>query len=99
MFPAYLCEVVDSVDMTVRVVTRSSHPGIAGERAGALVVRVKAPPVEDRANRELIRILAHALDVPPTSLDLVRGATSANKVVRVPGLLPTQVAQRLETGA
>jgi len=46
---------------TVRVVPRASKSSIAGERDGALRVRVAAPPVEGAANEELTRLLAQAL--------------------------------------
>src|SRR5881394_1628438 len=44
--------------LTVRVIPRSSKPGIAGIRDGALLVRLQSPPVEGAANDELIQVMA-----------------------------------------
>jgi uncharacterized protein YggU (UPF0235/DUF167 family) len=42
-----------SVSFAVRVSPRASREAIEGEHAGALKVRLTAPPVEDRANESL----------------------------------------------
>ena len=78
----------------VRVTPSASVSAIVGYRDGVLRVRVAAPPVDGKANRELLRILASALDLPPTSLSIVRGQTSKRKTIVVP-LNLQQLADRL----
>ncbi len=70
----------------MRVQPRASRDALAGERAGALVVRLTAPPVEGAANEALARFLGKALGVPPSAVRIVAGATGRNKVVTVAGL-------------
>jgi uncharacterized protein (TIGR00251 family) len=60
-----------------------------------LKVRLAAPPVEGSANKELEKLLAKALGVPRSSVEVVRGLSSRNKTVRIHGLDPTQVLERL----
>lgn len=79
----------------VRVQPRASEDAIAGVRAGALVVRLQAPPVDGRANAALVRFLGRVLGVPPSALALVRGAHGRDKVVRVSGLDAATVRARL----
>jgi len=50
---------------------------------GALVVRITAPPEDSKANDAVFRLLAKALDRPASSLELVRGATTRNKLIRL----------------
>jgi len=50
---------------------------------GALIVRITAPPEDGKANDAVLRLLAKALDRPASSLELVRGATSRNKLFRL----------------
>jgi uncharacterized protein YggU (UPF0235/DUF167 family) len=66
-----------------------------GVRAGALVVRLTAPPVEGRANDALCRLLARRLGVAPTRVTLLRGAKSRDKVIRVEGLSNTEITRSL----
>jgi uncharacterized protein (TIGR00251 family) len=53
------------------------------EAGGALAVRTTAPPEDGKANEAVLRLLAKALDRPVSSLELVRGAASRNKRVRI----------------
>ena len=48
-----------------------------------LSIRTTATPEHGKANEAVLRLLAKALDLPVSSLALVRGATSRNKLVRV----------------
>ncbi len=74
----------DRVLVTVRVGPRASTNAVGGEREGALLVRVTAAPADGKANAAVIRALAKALDVPPSEVQLVRGATARTKVVSLP---------------
>ena len=75
---------------------RSSKDAIEGEREGALVVRVKAPPVEGEANKALVRLLGRALDVPSAAIRLLSGATGRRKRVLVAGVAAAEARSRLE---
>ncbi|OGK21709.1 hypothetical protein A3C23_00035 [Candidatus Roizmanbacteria bacterium RIFCSPHIGHO2_02_FULL_37_13b] len=46
-------------------------------------VSVVEPPVDDKANRAVIRVLADYLQIPPSQLDIISGRTSRNKIVEV----------------
>ncbi|MHA6721563.1 DUF167 domain-containing protein [Sphingomonas sp. RS2018] len=50
---------------------------------GALAVRTTAPPEDGKANAAVLRLLAKALGRPVSSLELVRGAASRTKVIRI----------------
>jgi uncharacterized protein len=69
----------------VRVVPRASRSEVGGEHNGALRVRLGAPPVDGAANRELMRVLAKSFQVPQTAVEIVSGANSKNKIVRLYG--------------
>ena len=83
------------VTLRVRVQPRSSLDAIGGEREGALVVRLTAPPAEGAANRALVRLLGRILGVPPTAIRVVRGATGRSKLVSVAGLDVATARERL----
>jgi uncharacterized protein len=83
--------------LAVRVQPRAARDEIVGERAGKLVVRLTAPPVEGRANDALCRLLAKRLGVAPTRVSVVRGGRSRDKLVRVEGLSEAEL--RRATGS
>ena len=70
---------------------RTEVAGVHGDGADArLKIRLAAPPVDGKANAELVRFLAEAFGVPQRSVALERGEASRQKTVRVvrPGLRP-----------
>ncbi len=81
--------------LRVRVQPRASRDGLSGERQGALVVRLTAPPLEGRANEALTRLLAAALGVPPSAVRVLRGETGRDKLVAVAGLSAAVARGRL----
>jgi uncharacterized protein len=74
-----------TVDLHVRLQPRARRDEVVGERAGAIVIRVTAPPVDGKANAALCAFVARAAGVPPSRVSVVRGQTSRDKVVRVDG--------------
>jgi uncharacterized protein (TIGR00251 family) len=87
------------VTLRVRVQPRAARDELAGERAGALVVRLTAAPVEGEANAALVRFLARRLGRPASAFRLVRGAAARDKVLRVVGLSAAAVRASLEPPA
>lgn len=81
--------------LRVRVEPRASRPGIVGRYGGAIKVRLAAPPVEGKANAELLKILSKRLRIPKADLELASGSASRNKSVRIQGLAPNELEERL----
>jgi uncharacterized protein len=88
-------ETRDGVSFLVRVTPRAGRTqflGVIGEGAeAAFRIVLAAPPVDGRANEELISYLAGVLDVPRTAVEVISGEHSRNKVVRVRGCNSAQV--------
>jgi uncharacterized protein len=71
------------------VTPRSAKPGIGGWRAGAdgreeLEVRVSEAPTDGSANSAVIKLLAKALGVSRSEVEIVSGQTSRHKRIAVP---------------
>ncbi len=84
--PLDLRDTPDGLRLRVRVQPRASRDGLLGEREGALVVRLTAPPLEGRANQALARLLGKALGVAPSAVRVVRGEAGRDKLVAVAGV-------------
>ena len=86
-------EIVDgqvAVQLTVHVQPGAKRTEVAGTHGDSLKIRLAAPPVDGRANAELLRYLAHAFGVPQRNAMLVRGDSSRQKIVliRCPSVRP-----------
>ncbi|HSD79968.1 MAG TPA: DUF167 domain-containing protein [Solirubrobacteraceae bacterium] len=73
-------------EVRVRVTPRAARDDVAVRDDGTLAVRVTAPPVDDRANEALCRLLARRAGLGRTAVTVVRGRRSRDMVVRVVGL-------------
>ena len=80
----------------MRLTPRAAQDVVAGERAGILLIRLTAPPVEGAANDALVRFLSKKLGVPPSALRIVSGSKSRIKTVSVAGLDVSRVRALLE---
>jgi uncharacterized protein (TIGR00251 family) len=81
--------------IAVRVQARAKRDEIAGARAGALLVRVTAPPVEGRANAAVCKLIAKRLGLPPSRVWVVHGGSRRDKLVEVEGMTATALAAEL----
>lgn len=69
----------------VLVRPRSTHPSVGGGHDGALVVRVREPATDGRANGAVVAAVAGALGVGRGAVRITAGAASRRKVVEVDG--------------
>jgi uncharacterized protein (TIGR00251 family) len=91
----YLDQRDDGLLLKVRVVPGSSRELIAGVHGDALKIKISAAPEKGKANRALRKLLAHSLSIPMTSILLVSGTSSQDKMVRISGLDSTRLTQLL----
>ena len=57
----------------IYVQPRSSRNQVVGLHGDALKVKIKAPPVEGAANKMCIAVLAKALNVPKSAVEIISG--------------------------
>ena len=85
-------ETKDGVEIEIWAQPGASRTRIAGEHGDRLKIQIAAPPVEGAANEELVRFLKKLLRAP---VELVKGAQSRQKTVRVTGLSLAEVKAKL----
>ena len=74
------------VSFSVRVQPRASRDEVVGEYQDALKIRLTAPPVDDRANEALRKLLASRLKVPLSAVRIASGEHSRSKRVEIRGV-------------
>jgi uncharacterized protein len=80
-----------TVSFAVRVQPRASSDEIVGEHQDGLKIRLTAPPVDDRANQALCKLLAVRLKVPLTAVRIASGERSRTKRVEIFGVTAAMV--------
>jgi uncharacterized protein len=84
----------------IRVKPGATRDAVGGERDGALIVSVKAPAVEGKANEAVRKVLAKALGVRSRDVVVVRGERGRDKLVELTEVPPgvAQVLSALRRG-
>ena len=81
--PVQLRELIDDEGrIAVRVTPGAWQEGLAIVE-GQLQVKVRTKPQDGAANMAVIKLLAKALEVAPSRIELLRGATSREKLLKV----------------
>jgi uncharacterized protein (TIGR00251 family) len=72
--------------LAIRVIPRAPRTRVDGERGGAILIRLAAPPVDGAANAALIAFVAETLGVPRRAVTIVTGENARDKRVRIEGM-------------
>ena len=87
---------VDNTTMLyVQISPSAPKNALEGFRGDILRIKVAAPPVEGKANKELVAYLSDILDISKGSVRIVKGHTQRNKVIAIDGLTSAQMMQKL----
>ena len=76
----------DGATLRVRVAPGARRDAIVGAYGEALKVAVRQPPEKGRANKEVCRLVARALDLSPRAVSVLRGETARDKVLVCEGV-------------
>jgi len=86
---------MDGVILNVQVQTRSSNSTVSGRIGDYLRIRLKSPPVDNKANSELIAFLGKTLKVPKGDIEIFRGKRGRKKRLFIKGLTVEDVSAKL----
>jgi len=84
-----------AVTIRIKVQPRAPRTEIVGEHDGAIKLRVAAPPVDGKANEECRRFLAKLFEVSATSVEIISGDSSRDKVIRISNISARRVLEAL----
>lgn len=74
---------VIAMQKKVKVKPNSKIQKIEEEADGSLKVHLKSPPVDGKANEELIKLLAEKFDVSKSHIKIKSGLSSRQKLIEI----------------
>jgi uncharacterized protein (TIGR00251 family) len=97
MIPADLQfrETAAGLEIRIHIQPRAKRCEISGIHNGALKVKVTAPPVDDAANRALVDFFSTLLGISKSSLQIVSGLKSRDKVMQIKGISLASLLNRI----
>ena len=84
-----------AITFDVLVQPRASRAKIGPRHDGRIKIAVTSPPVDGEANAAVIALLADALGIAKSAIEVVAGASSRRKTLRVAGITIEQIERLL----
>ena len=81
----------------LKVSPGAARAAVVGRHGESWKLRVAAAPERGKANEAVLALLAEALAVPRSSVTLVSGGSSRDKIVELAGIEPDEIERRLAT--
>lgn len=69
--------------LSVKVKPNSKQQKVEQQEDGCWIVHLKSPPVDGKANAELIKVLSDRFDVPKSRITIRSGASSKLKRIEI----------------
>lgn len=69
--------------LNIKVIPRAAKDAIAGQQNNALKIRIKAPPVDGKANTYLIKFLSKYWHIPRRNIEILTGESTRNKRLKI----------------
>jgi uncharacterized protein (TIGR00251 family) len=86
----------DGCVLTIKACPRANRTEIAGIDADWVRVRIQAPPVDGKANAELVKFFAARFGLPKRSVEILSGDTGRLKRVKLHGLSEQDCRMQIE---
>lgn len=83
----------DALILSCHLQPKASRDEISGLHGDSVKIRITAPPIEGRANTQLIRFLAKTFGVPKRAVSIISGELGRQKRVRIES--PTRLPEAL----
>ena len=88
-------EFTHGVRITIQIKTRSQKTELIVGLDGTMILHVKAPPIEGKANREIVKWLAKRFRKSSSQIRLVVGARSRTKIIEILNITRTEASNVL----
>jgi uncharacterized protein (TIGR00251 family) len=78
------------MEIRIKVITGARKESILQSKDGRLLVSVKAPREEGKANDRVRELVAEYFSVAPSEVQLIRGKTQSGKTLKISSLRPLE---------
>jgi uncharacterized protein len=80
----------------VHLKPRAKRDKVTYSDNGIIDIAVTSPPIDNKANEHLIRLLSDILKIPKSSIEIIRGGHSKNKAIAIENLSMDEVVKKFQ---
>jgi uncharacterized protein len=81
--------------LAVKITPNAGRNEVTGFKEGVLQIKIAAPPEKGKANKELVDFLSERLGIRKSTILIIKGQTSRNKVVSIETLSNEEIIKKL----
>lgn len=89
---------IQEITIAIRVQPNAPRNEVTGFSDDTLRVKIAAPPVKGKANKELLGFLCKLLMISKDRVSIVKGHTARNKIIAIDGMSKEAALERLLAG-
>lgn len=93
--PKYLTETTDGIIFCVKLVPNSSYSKVVDCTDEFVRIKISSPPVENRANKELIEFCSDLFKINKSKIKIISGEKSKIKKLLFSGVKSDEIIQKL----
>ena len=93
--PNYILDTTDGIIFSVKLVPNSSFSKIVDFTDDYVRIKISSPPIENRANKELIEFCSDLFKVNKSKIKIISGEKSKIKKVLITNAIYSDVIQKL----
>ena len=83
--------------ITVQVQPNAHRNKVVSFNDSVLHIKIAAPPIKGKANRELLEYLGRMLGIAKSNLAIEKGLASRRKLIKISGLTQDQIVAKIES--
>ena len=88
---------METCRLEIKAIPNAPRSEVMGWLGEALKIKIHAPALEGKANRELCEFLAGELGLHKRSVRIVQGDSSRKKLLQIEGLSRSEIIEKLKT--
>jgi uncharacterized protein (TIGR00251 family) len=88
-------DIDNGIEIKLWVQPRASKNKVIGPYSDSLKISITAPPVDGKANTEIIKFFSKALKISKSSIEILSGATGRNKRIKILGFTQDEFKEKL----
>lgn len=79
-----------------KIIPNASKSEFVGEYADAIKIKLSSPPIEGKANAELIKFLSKKLEISKASIEIISGETGRDKILEIKDFDAQQILEKIK---
>lgn len=85
----------EGVELSLHILPNAPRSQIVGLHNGCLKLKIKAPPIDGKANEAIVEFFSEFLKIPKSQISFGRGAKSKSKTIVIHGIPLEELQSRL----